>query len=795
MEIIKMQTSMKKALALTLLFAIALCALAQRQSFVIKRNSDIKISLLGTATPVEKSALAMLTHDLRNVFDGTVSSVPADGDIVAGTIGQGVERFCNDDEARYLHEHEEGFVMRVLPSGKLLIAGSDGHGTAYALLELSRLAGVSPWEWWADVVPAKRKELSLPSGYSQRQAPSVAYRGIFINDEDWGLMPWSSKTMEPGNKLGVIGPRTTEKIFQLLLRLRANTYWPPMHECTYPFFLTPGNREVAKQYGIYIGSSHCEPMASSTAGEWPLRGKGDYNYLTNKAGVQQFWAERLKDVSGQEIIYTLGMRGLHDGAMQGAKTVAEQKAVLTDVVRDQRKMLAEYVNRDLSKVPQVFIPYKEVLDVYNAGLKVPDDVTLMWCDDNYGYIRHFPTAEERARKGGNGVYYHVSYWGRPHDYLWLGTPSPYLVYQQMDEAYLRGIRRMWILNVGDIKPAEYQIELFMDMAWNIDAVRKSGVSAHLENFLAREFGKKTGGKLLPIMNEHYRLAFIRKPEFLGNTRCEEYGPGSEKWYVVSDLPWTDDYIKHRLEDYSQLSDAVEKIGEKIPDNRRDTYFQLVKYPVQAATQMNDKLLYAQLARHGEADWTRSDEAYDSIRALTATYNHGIDNGGKWNGIMDYQPRKQPVFDSLKHVAPTLSASQPDNRKHIIIPAADYAEGHPSLHTGLGYSGNSVEIAKGSAVAYTFHAPSSTDSLIITLHFLPRHPVVAGEGLKVKVTADGEQPVIVDYATEGRSEEWKENVLRNQALRRISFPANGHKRRRIRVEALSEGVILDQVEIF
>ena len=789
-----MQTSMKKILALTLLFAIALCALAQRSSFVIKRNSDIRISLLGAVTPVEKSALAMLSNDLRNVFDGAISSVPADGDIVAGTIGQGVEKFCNDDEARYLHEHEEGFVMRVLPSGKLLIAGSDGHGTAYALLELSRLAGVSPWEWWADAVPAKREEFSLPSGYNLRQAPSVAYRGIFINDEDWGLMPWSSKTMEPGNKLGVIGPRTTEKIFQLLLRLRANTYWPPMHECTYPFFLTPGNREVAKQYGIYIGSSHCEPMASSTAGEWPRRGKGDYNYLTNKAGVEQFWTDRLKDVSGQEIIYTLGMRGLHDGAMQGAKTVAEQKAVLTDVVRDQREMLAEYVNRDLSKVPQVFIPYKEVLDVYNAGLKVPDDVTLMWCDDNYGYIRHFPTAEERARKGGNGVYYHVSYWGRPHDYLWLGTPSPYLVYQQMDEAYRRGIRRMWILNVGDIKPAEYQIELFMDMAWNIDAVRKSGVAAHLENFLAREFGKKAGEKLLPIMNEHYRLAFIRKPEFLGNTRCEEYGPGSEKWYVVSDPPWTDDYIKHRLEDYSQLSDAVEKIGESIPGNRRDTYFQLVKYPVQAATQMNDKLLYAQLARHGKDTWKRCDEAYDSIRALTAIYNHGIDNGGKWNGIMDYQPRKQPVFDSLKRTVPKATPSFAENIKAITIPAAHYAEGNPAILRGLGYSSEAIEIRKGTRVVYAFRQSFATDSLRITLKFLPNHPVVPDEGLKVKVSIDGGEPVVVDYSTQGRSEEWKENVLRNQALRCISVPDNRMKRHHITVEALSEGIILDQIEI-
>ena len=202
--------------------------------------------------------------------------------------------------------------------------------------------------------------------------------------------------MEPGNPRGVIGPKTNEKIFQLLLRLRANYYWPAMHEVTEPFFLTPGNREMAARYGIYIGGSHCEPMASSTAVEWGRRGKGDYDYVNNSDCVLKFWEDRVRDIAGQEIVYTLGMRGVHDGAMNGAKTVDEQKAVLSRAIADQRALIARYVDADVTKVPQVFIPYKEVLDVYRAGLDVPDDVTLMWCDDNYGYIRHFPTPIEQA---------------------------------------------------------------------------------------------------------------------------------------------------------------------------------------------------------------------------------------------------------------------------------------------------------------------------------------------------------------------------------------------------------------
>ena len=366
-----------------------------------------------------------------------------------------------------------------------------------------------------------------------------------------------------------------------------------------PFFLTKGNREAAKKYGLIMGASHCEQMACNTAGEWKIRGKGAYDYVNNSPADYQIWEDRVKEVAGQDLLYTLGMRGVHDGKMQGAKTVEEQKAVLDRVFVDQRGLLEKYVNKDVTQVPQVFIPYKEVLDIYHAGLQVPEDVTLMWCDDNYGYIRHFPTAEERARKGGNGVYYHVSYWGRPHDHLWLSTMSPSLIYQQMKQANDQGIQKMWILNVGDIKPAEYQIELFMDMAWNLDKVSSEGVTAHLKHWLERELGASCAKTILSVMQEHYRLAHIRKPEFMGNTREEEKNP---VYRVVKDLPWSEREINERLNAYSELSETVEKAASKVPAGRQSAYFELVKYPVQAATQMNRKLLYAQLARHDKEDW-------------------------------------------------------------------------------------------------------------------------------------------------------------------------------------------------
>ena len=682
---------------------------------------------------------------------------------------------------------KQAFLLQVLPDGKLLVAGSDSHGTAYGIMELSRLIGVSPWEWWADVTPEKKTSFVLSAEYQTLQSPSVEYRGIFINDEDWGLMPWSSQTYEPSDIKGHIGPKTNARIFELLLRLRANTYWPAMHECTLPFFLTEGNRKVAEEYGIFIGSSHCEPMVCSAAGEWRRRGQGDYDYVNNSASVYKFWEDRVKEVAQQGNIYTLGMRGVHDGQMQGAKTVAEQKAVLERVLKDQRGLLQKYGNKDVTAIPQAFIPYKEVLDIYNAGLQVPDDVTLIWCDDNYGYIRHFPTAEERARKGGNGIYYHVSYWGRPHDYLWLGTFSPYLLHQQMKLAYDRGIQKMWVLNVGDIKPAEYQIELFLDMAWNIDEVNEIGVTAHLKSWLGREFGSNCAEELLPAMEAHYQLSYIRKPEFMGNTREEERDP---KYKVIKDLPWSEQTISERLRSYTVLSDVVERMESNIPADRQDAYFQLVKYPVQAAAQMNRKILTAQLARHSKADWKQSDAAFDSIASLTQQYN-SLQNG-KWNRMMDFQPRKLPVFKRVEHTAAT-EPMVTDRKILCKWNAMECTYGKPVPCEGLGYERKAAGIRKGSSPTFAFD-DYGKDSVEVEIRLLPSHPLDEKQ-LRFAISVDEAVPQTVSYETKGRSEEWKENVLRNQAIRKVTLPINKQASHKLVITALDEGVVLDQVMLY
>lgn len=775
---------MKKGfIGLVFLWVTQICC----AQFSLRSDQPIKLACDNAEEKVVQTALKLFIRDYQSVFSASAAVDARQGNIIVGTVGKSPLLKAVSADVSALTGKKQAFLLQVLPDGKLLVAGSDSHGTAYGIMELSRLIGVSPWEWWADVTPEKKTSFVLSAEYQTLQSPSVEYRGIFINDEDWGLMPWSSQTYEPSDIKGHIGPKTNARIFELLLRLRANTYWPAMHECTLPFFLTEGNRKVAEEYGIFIGSSHCEPMVCSAAGEWRRRGQGDYDYVNNSASVYKFWEDRVKEVAQQGNIYTLGMRGVHDGQMQGAKTVAEQKAVLERVLKDQRGLLQKYVNEDVTAIPQAFIPYKEVLDIYNAGLQVPDDVTLIWCDDNYGYIRHFPTAEERARKGGNGIYYHVSYWGRPHDYLWLGTFSPYLLHKQMKLAYDRGIQKMWVLNVGDIKPAEYQIELFLDMAWNIDEVNEIGVTAHLKSWLGREFGSNCAEELLPAMEAHYQLSYIRKPEFMGNTREEERDP---KYKVIKDLPWSEQTISERLRSYTVLSDVVERMESNIPTDRQDAYFQLVKYPVQAAAQMNRKILTAQLVRHSKADWKQSDAAFDSIASLTQQYN-SLQNG-KWNRMMDFQPRKLPVFKRVEHT--TATEPMVTDRKMLCKwNAMECTYGKPVPYEGLGYERKAAGIRKGSSLTFAFD-DYGKDSVEVEIRLLPSHPLDEKQ-LRFAISVDEAVPQTVSYETKGRSEEWKENVLRNQAIRKVTLPINKQASHKLVITALDEGVVLDQVILY
>lgn len=775
---------------LALLSAVVLPVFSK--PFIFKKNETIAITISKSESEVVKTALDIFSRDYKTVFNGNINNNRTSPHIYIGTMGMNssAEKQLKYKQVKSIKGVHEAFILSCM-DGKLIVLGSDANGTAYGILELSRLIGVSPWEWWADVTPMPLESLEVKANYYTRQSPSVKYRGIFINDEDWGINPWSYKNYEPSDIVGQMGHKTHERIFELLLRLRANTFWPAMHECTFPFFFTEKNKETAEKYGIYIGTSHCEPMARNTNGEWSKVGVGEYNYLTNRANITDFWKNRVRELTSSNTIYTLGIRGIHDTGMLGAENAEDQKEVLSTVLQDQREILSSVLSKDVRNIPQVLIPYKEILDVYNAGLSVPDDVTLMWCDDNYGYIRHFPNEKERLRKGGNGIYYHISYWGRPHDYLWLATTHPALVYTQMQKVYETGARDMWILNVGDIKPAEYLTEFFLDMAWNIEFVEnnKRGLDSYLHNWYKGIFGAKNADEIAPIMSEYYRLAYIRKPEHMGNTRVEE---NDTKYGVITDLPFSEEEIRERLADYEAIAEKVRKLAKLISKERMDAWFQLVEYPVLASNEMNKKLLYAQLARHGKGSWPQSNDAFDNIVDLTKTYNEL--NNGKWNFMMDYSPRNLPVFQRI--FEDESEEALPKKEKYLqVFNGEEYSSfvGEKPVSHGLGYESKAISLSKGTTIRYEFDLPDEIDSIQIITSLVPIHPIEGGN-LCFEISVDDREVQVISFHTEGRSEEWKLNVLRNQAVRKTSHKLGKTKKHTISITAPVDGVIIDQIKI-
>lgn len=749
------------------------------KEIVFSKRETIRYELDNSAEPVVHTALNMFEGDLNRVLEASLIKNDKDGNekLIIHTL---TNKETND---RIASQHE-AFRIEV-KEGNLYVTGSDANGTAYGIMELSRMIGVSPWEWWADSTPAPREKWVIPSGFLSEQSPAVLYRGIFINDEDWGLNPWSWKNYEPSDRKGEIGPKTYQAVFELMLRLRANILWPAMHEITIPFYFVKGNLEMAGRYGITIGTSHCEPLQRSTPVEWPIAGKGDYDYVNNSENVFKFWEERVKNVAGSKNYFTIGMRGVHDGKMQGAKTIEEQRTVLERVFKDQRALIGKYVNKDVASVPQVFIPYKEVMDIYRSGLEVPEDVTLMWCDDNYGYMRSLPDEQEQVRKGGNGLYYHISYWGRPHDYLWLASTSPALIQTELERAYNHQVRQIWIFNVGDIKPAEYLLEYCLDLAWDKDILGNRDSNIHLKNWLTREFGEEMAGRLVPLWNEYYAMSYERRPEFLGNTRTEE---GDPVYSSVKDLPWTDSEVADRLERCESMELEIQRLYLLMNESNRAHWFQLVEYPMLSFSAMNRKMLGGQLARHGKVPWSISTDAFNDIVGMTETYN-SMQNG-KWEFMMDYKPRNLPVFLPLDTTQTSLPLPEPSGREWRFTPSDGKFSPSSYRVNQLGYSREALVLKLGDT--YTATLPKSSDVLSVTFAFVPNHPE-GTERLEVKIDIDGEKVRYISYETYDRSEEWKNNVLRNQALRTIALPPST-KERNISIQAVTPAVILDELVI-
>ena len=757
---------------------------AYSSSFNLIRKHNIVFD--NSEGQVVHTAVDIFKSDLEKVSDENISY--GKSELIIGTIGKSksVDGLIKKKQiaVKDIKGKWEAFKIVCIDDNRLAVLGSDSRGTAYGVLELSRMMGVSPWEWWADVTPEKKSEVLIEKGVVTVQSPSVQYRGIFLNDEDWALVPWSSKNYEPVGISGHIGPKTYSKIFELLLRLRANTLWPAMHEPTTPFYTVEGNRETAQKYGIVIGTSHCEPMMRNNAGEWYKANIGRYNFKTNRDNIINYWAERLKYVSGTETFMTVGMRGVHDGRMEGIKTTEEYRDALHEVLDVQTDLLKEYINPDVKKIPQTIVLYKEVLNVYRSGLEVPDYVTLMWTDDNHGYIANLSDKDEQKRKGGSGVYYHVSYWGSPHDYLWLCTTSPALINMQMRRAWDYNARKIWILNVGDIKPAEYDTELFMDMAWNINSIDNSNLSEHLRNWASREFGEKNADEIVSIMNEYYRLAAIRRPEHMGFNMVEIWGY-PRGGLMPNKIPdFTEGEAKQRIEDYDRIEKAVIKLSASIPANRKDAFFQLVEYPVRAASQMNKKFL-----KTGQDALN----AYYEIVKLTDYYNKKM-SGGKWNYFMDMKPRDLPVFEPAIYTHKDDKLFRPDPEFNLVIDGNKFVsnDGGYTVYKGLGHSANATMIDKNASLEYNFNVNKSAEYKL-NIGFVPMQPANSGD-LRVEVVLNGNTLGTFSIHKDPFTKEWRENILQNQAYITLPVKLENGNNNVLTVKDFDNDIIIDRIKL-
>lgn len=544
--------------------------------------------------------------------------------VVIGTIGKSaiIEQLVRAGklDTTSIAGKWESFMIQVVESPlpgvarSLVIAGSDKRGTIYGIYDLSEQIGVSPWYWWADVPVAHKDALFVKAGKYIEGPPTVKYRGIFLNDEAPSLTGWVKATY------GNYNHNFYEKVFELILRLKGNYLWPAMWNNAFNED-DPLNPRLADEYGIVMGTSHHEPMLRAQQ-EWKRHGTGPWDYSKNADVLRAFWDEGIQRNKDYESIITIGMRGDGDLPMSRESNVA----LLEKIVADQRKIIGERINSDLSKVPQDWALYKEVQEYYEKGMRVPDDVTLLWCDDNWGNIRRLPTEQERERSGGAGIYYHFDYVGGPRSYKWLNTIPITKVWEQMTMAYHYGADRIWIVNVGDLKPMEFPIEFFLHLAWDPNRWPKERVSEYTRLWAEREFGPKHAAEIADIIAKYTKYNGRRKPELLE--------------------PDTYSQVNYReaesvAADFQEIAARAERIYNDLPENQQDAFFELVLYPTKASAIVTElyvtvgkNRLYAAQGRASANDLAEQARSLFKADAdLAGRYNHTL-AGGKWVHMMD-----------------------------------------------------------------------------------------------------------------------------------------------------------------
>ncbi|MBN1821273.1 MAG: glycosyl hydrolase 115 family protein [Prolixibacteraceae bacterium] len=516
----------------------------------------------------------------------------------------------------------------------LVIVGSDKRGTIYGMFDLSRQIGVSPWHFWSDVPPKKNSELYIKAGYYYLGAPKVKYRGIFLNDEEPALGRWAVENYGGFNHLFY------EHVFELILRLKGNYLWPAMWWATFNTN-DPQNPELADELGIVMGSSHHEPMNRAHK-EWGPWGGGEWNYETNPEQLRQFWTEGIERMGDRETIINMAMRGDGDMGMSRETNVA----LLEKIVADQRKIIEEVTGKDVTETPQLWALYKEVQDYYDEGMRVPDDVTLLLCDDNWGNIRKLPKPDDPPRSGGYGIYYHFDYVGGPRNYKWLNVSPLPRIWEQMNLAYRHGVDRIWIVNVGDLKPMELGISFWFDFAFDPDAWSQDDLIQYQQLWAKEQFGAEHADEIAEMIRLYLKYNSRRTPEMLA--------------------PETYSLLNFReaetiRDDYNSLAARAGKLYDIIPDEQRDAYYQLVLHPIKACANLNDLYVTtAQNRMYASQGRTLTNSLADRVAVLfendskiTNYYHNGL-AGGKWNHMMaqnhiGYRMWQEPRMQTMPRV--------------------------------------------------------------------------------------------------------------------------------------------------
>ena len=804
-----------------LAFAVAnLMMAADRFVFFGEQANSVCFSKLHGEIVTDKNdfkgvhiAVENLKKDLNKVLGR------ADLPIVVGTVGKSkaIEPFFKKKvlDKKQIEGKREKFLI-TFSNGKLVIAGSDKRGTIYGVYELSEQLGVSPWYDWADAPVRKQNQVFLKNGVFTDGEPAVRYRGIFLNDEAPCLSGWVDQFYG-----GVYNHEFYARVFELVLRLRGNYMWPAMWNSAF-YADDPLNMQTADDMGVMMGTSHHEPMAKAHK-EWTRdKSHGAWNYDTNKEELDQFWKEGVQRMKDTEDVVTIGMRGNGDEPMGENADVQ----LLERVVNNQRRLIEETTGKPADKTPQLWALYKEVQEYYEKGMRVPDDVILLLCDDNWGNVRVLPELDgnkaegafAKRHPGGYGLYYHVDYVGAPRNSKWLNVSQVQRMWEQLQLTYTYGVDQLWILNVGDLKPMELPIDFWFRMAWNPNQFRPDNLQEYQENFCRQFFGDQFAEEAARLLNLQCKYAHRRTAEQM-----------EARTYNLLNGEWND-----RLNEYNQLNEDSKALRSKMSNDMHDAFDQLIGFPVAAMANIYN-MYYAhamniELEKRGSAQanlWAdKVEQFFKKDAELTDDYNKRI-AGGKWNHMMDEIHIGYTSWNGPRHnICPKVRRVTADNvnenaeneiviKKNedvVILEASDFTEKKDAANAkwqvipDFGIFKDAVALfpytvtTEGAALSYGFELKNNRSNPKAFLMMAPTFPFNSGRGQRIEISIDGQVVKTINIneasrfiinAFHDQNYEWEKTRINKQVLNLPNLDAGKHT---ITIKPLDPGVVLERIVI-